>query len=78
MKNENVCFAFLKVSRKIIDDILNIKTIVYVVYCCLQNDEKTFEELKTKTRDDILKFYKDFVSSSYLSVEFNAELFNFN
>ena len=46
MKNENICFAFLKVSRKVIDDILNIKTIIYVVYCCLQNDEKIFKKLK--------------------------------
>ena len=35
IKKENICFAFLKVSRKIIDDILNMKTIVYVVYRCL-------------------------------------------
>ena len=78
MKNENVCFAFSKVSRRIIDDTLNIKMIVYVVYHCLQNNEKTFEESKTEIRNDILKFYKDFVSSSYLSIEFNIKLFNFD
>ena len=78
MKNENVCFAFSKVSRKIINDTLNIKTIVYVVYCCLQNDEKTFKKSKTETRNDISKFYKDFASSSYFSVEFNVKLFNFD
>ena len=78
MKKENVYFAFLKVSRRIIDDNLNIKMIVYIVYRCLQNDEKTFKKSKTKIRNDISKFYKDFVSSSYFSVEFNAKLFNFN
>ena len=78
MKNENVCFAFLKVSRRIIDDILNIKTIMYVVYRCLQNDEKTFKKSKTEIWNDISKFYKNFASSSYLSIEFNAKLFNFD
>ena len=78
MKNENVCFTFSKVLRRIIDDILNMKTIIYIIYRCLQNNEKTFEELKTKTRDDISKFYKNFISSLYLSVEFSAKLFNFN
>ena len=78
MKNENVCFAFLKVSRKIIDDILNMKIIVYVVYCYLQNNEKTFEKSKIKTRNDISKFYKDLVSSSYFSIKFNVKLFNFD
>ena len=78
MKKRNVCFAFLKVSRKVIDDNLNIKMIVYVVYRYLQNDEKTFEKSKTEIRNNISKLYKDFASSSYLSVEFNAKLFNFN
>ena len=78
MKKKNVYFAFLKVSRKIIDDNLNMKTIVYIIYRCLQNDEKTFEKLKTKIRNDISKLYKDFVSPSYFSVEFNAKLFNFD
>ena len=55
-----------------------MKMIVYVVYRCLQNDEKTFKKLKTKIRNDISKFYKDFVSSSYFSIKFNAKLFNFN
>ena len=39
---------FLKVSRRIIDDNLNIKTIMYVIYHYLQNDEKTFKKLKIK------------------------------
>ena len=52
--------------------------IIYVIYCYLQNDEKTFEELKTKIRNNISKLYKNFASSSYLLVEFNAKLFNFN
>ena len=78
MKKKNVCFAFLKVSRRMIGDNLNIKTIVYVIYRCLQNDEKTLEESKTRIRNDISKFYKDFASSLYFSVEFNAKLFNFN
>ena len=78
MKKKNVYFAFSKVSRKMIDDNLNMKTIVYVVYHYLQNDEKTFEKSKTKIRDDISKFYKDFASSSYLSIKFNAKLFNFD
>ena len=77
-KKKNICFAFSKVSRKIIDDILNIKTIMYVVYRCLQNDEKIFEKSKTKIRNNISKFYKDFVLSSYLSIKFNAKLFNFD
>ena len=78
MKNENICFAFSKISRKIINDILNMKTIMYVVYYYLQNNKKTFKKLKTETRNNILKFYKNFVSSSYFSIEFNAKLFNFD
>ena len=78
MKNKNIYFAFSKVSRKIIDDILNMKTIVYIIYHCLQNDEKTFEKSKTEIRNDISKFYKDFASSSYLLMKFNAKLFNFD
>ena len=78
MKKKNVCFAFLKIPRRIIDDNLNMKTIMYVIYRCLQNDEKTFKKSKTKIRNDISKLYKDLASSSYLSVEFNAKLFNFD
>ena len=78
MKKKNVCFAFSKVSRRVIDDNLNMKTIVYVVYRCLQNDEKTFEKSETKTRNDISKLYKDFASPSYFSIKFSAKLFNFN
>ena len=48
IKKKNICFAFSKISRKIIDDNLNMKMIMYVVYHCLQNDEKTFKKLKTK------------------------------
>ena len=78
MKKKDVCFAFLKVSRKIINDNLNMKTIVYIVYYCLQNDEKTFKKSKTEIRNNISKFYKDFASSLYLSIKFNAKLFNFD
>ena len=78
MKKKNIYFAFSKISRRIIDDILNMKTIMYVIYCCLQNDEKIFKKSKTKIWNDISKFYKDFVSSSYLSIKFNAKLFNFD
>ena len=78
MKKKNVCFTFSKISRKVIDDNLNMKTIMYIVYHCLQNNEKIFEKLKTEIRDDILKLYKNLASSSYLSVEFNAKLFNFD
>ena len=78
MKKKNVCFAFLKVLRRIIDDNLNMKTIVYVVYRCLQNDEETFEESEAEIRNDILKLYKNLASSLYLSVEFSAKLFNFD
>ena len=78
MKKKNVCFMFSKISRRVIDDNLNIKIIVYVVYHCLQNDEKIFKKLKIKIWNDISKLYKNFVSSSYFSVEFNAKLFNFN
>ena len=48
MKKKNIYFTFLKVSRKIIDDNLNMKTIVYIIYRCLQNDEKIFEKSKIK------------------------------
>ena len=78
MKKKNVCFAFLKILRRIIDDTLNMKTIIYNVYRCLQNDEKTFEKLKTEIRDDISKFYKNFALSLYLSIKFNVNIFNFN
>ena len=78
MKKKNIYFAFSKVSRKIIDDNLNIKTIVYIIYRCLQNDEKIFKKSKTETRDDISKLYKNLALSSYFSVEFNAKLFNFD
>ena len=76
MKKKNVCFAFLKVLRKIIDGNLNMKMIVYIVYRYLQNNKKIFEKSKIRIRDDISKLYKDFASSSYLSIEFNAKLFN--
>ena len=78
MKRKNICFTFLKVSRRVINNNLNMKTIIYVIYCCLQNNEKTFEKLKTRIRNDILKFYKNFASSSYFSIKFNAKLLNFN
>ena len=76
MKKKNVYFAFSKVSRKIIDDILNMKMIMYVIYYYLQNDEQILEKSETEIRNNILKLYKNFVSSSYFSVKFNAELFN--
>ena len=78
IKKKNVYFTFSKVPRKVIDNNLNMKTIVYIVYHCLQNDEKTFEKLKTKIWNDISKFYKDFASPSYFSMKFNAKLFNFD
>ena len=78
MKKKNVYFAFSKVSRRVIDDNLNMKTIVYVIYRYLQNDEKTFEESEIKTRNDISKFYKNLTSSLYFSIEFSAKLFNFD
>ena len=77
-EKKNIYFAFLKVSWRIIDDTLNIKTIMYVVYRCLQNDEKTFKKSKTKIWNDISKLYKDLASSSYFSIKFNAKLFNFD
>ena len=78
MKKKNVCFAFLKVSRKVIDNNLNMKTIMYIIYYYLQNDEKTFEKSETKIRNDISKLYKNFVLLLYFSIEFNAKLFNFD
>ena len=78
IKNENVCFAFSKILRKIIDDILNMKMIIYVFYRYLQNNEKIFKKLKTRIRNDISKFYKNLASSLYLLIKFNAKLFNFN
>ena len=64
--------------RRIIDGNFNMKTIVYVIYCCLQNDEKIFKESKTEIRNDISKFYKDFASLLYFSIKFNAKLFSFD
>ena len=55
-----------------------MKIIVYVVYRCLQNNEKILKKSNAKTRDDISKLYKDFASSLYFSIKFNAELFNFD
>ena len=78
MKKKNVYFVFLKVSQRVIDDNLNMKMIVYIVYRCLQNNKKTFKKSKTKIRNDISKFYRNLVSSSYFSIEFNAKLFNFD
>ena len=78
MKKKNICFMFSKISRRIIDDNLNIKTIMYVIYRCLQNDEKTFKKLKTKTQNDILKLYKNLASPLYFSIKFNIKLFNFD
>ena len=78
IKKKNVCFTFLKVSRKIIDDNLNMKIIMYVVYCCLQNDKKIFKKSETKIWNDISKFYKNLALSLYFSIEFNAKLFNFD
>ena len=78
MKKKDVCFAFSKISRRIIGDILNIKIIMYVIYRCLQNDEKIFKKSKTETRDDISKLYKNLALSLYLSIEFNAKLFSFD
>ena len=52
--------------------------IMYIVYHCLQNNEKIFEKLKVRIRNDISKFYKDLALSSYLSIKFNAKLFNFD
>ena len=51
---------------------------MYVAYRCLQDDDETFEESEVETRNDVSKFYKDLASFSYLSIEFSAELFNFN
>ena len=55
-----------------------MKTIMYVAYRCLQNDEKIFEKSKTKIRNNILKFYKDLAPPSYFSIKFNIKLFNFD
>ena len=78
MKKKNICFAFLKISRRVIDGNLNIKMIVYIVYHCLQNDKKIFKKSETEIWNDISKFYKDFALLSYFSVKFNAKLFNFD
>ena len=78
MKKKDVYFAFLKVSQKIIDSILNMKMIMHIVYRFLQNDEKIFKKSKTETRNDISKLYKDFASSLYFSIKFNINIFNFD
>ena len=78
IKKKDVCFAFLKVSRRIIDGNLNMKMIVYIAYRCLQNDKKIFKKSKIKIWNDISKFYKDFVSLLYFSIKFSAKLFNFD
>ena len=51
---------------------------MYIIYCYLQNDEKTFKKSETEIRNDIFKFYKNFASSSYFSIEFSVDIFNFN
>ena len=51
---------------------------MYIVYRCLQNDDEILEKSEIETRDNILKFYKNFTSFLYFSIEFSAELFNFN
>ena len=51
---------------------------MYVIYRCLQNDEKIFKKSKTEIQNDILKFYRNLASSSYFSIEFNTKLLNFN
>ena len=78
MKKKNICFAFSKVPRRVIGGNLNMKMIIYVAYRCLQNDKKIFEESETEIRNDISKLYRNFALPSYFSVEFSAELFNFN
>ena len=52
--------------------------IIYIVYCCLQNNNKIFEKSEIEIRDDILKFYKNLALFLYLSIEFSAKLFNFS
>ena len=47
-----------------------------IVVCKIM--KKTFKKSKAEIRDDILKFYKNFASSLYLSIKFNAKLFNFD
>ena len=51
---------------------------IYIAYRCLQNDDEIFEESEVEIRNDILKFYRDFASSLYFSIEFSAELFSFS
>ena len=55
-----------------------MKMIMYVVYHYLQNDKKIFKKSKTEIQNDISKFYRNFISSLYLSIKFNAKLFNFD
>ena len=74
MKKGDVCFASPKVPRRVIGGTLDMKTIVYVAYRCLQNDGETLEEPEAGTRDDISKLYRDLAPPSYLPVEFSAEL----
>ena len=75
---KNVCFAFSKVSRKFIKNTLNMIIMIYIVYRYLQDDDEILEKSKINIRDDISKFYKNLASSLYFSIEFSAELFNFN
>ena len=51
---------------------------MYIIYRCLQNDDEIFKKSEVEIRNDILKLYKNLASLLYLSIEFNAELFNFN
>ena len=78
MKMKNVYFAFSKVSRKFIESTLNIIIMMYVVYRCLQNNDEIFKKSEIEIRNDILKFYRNFALFLYFSIEFSAELFNFN
>ena len=75
---KNVCFAFSKISQKVIKKSLNMIIMMYVAYRCLQNDDEIFEKSKVEIQNDILKLYKDLASFLYFSIEFSAELFNFS
>ena len=78
MKKKNVCFAFSKILQEFVRSTLNMIIMMYVIYCCLQDDDETFKKSEIKTRNNILKFYRNLASFLYFLIKFSAELFNFD
>ena len=78
MKIKNVYFASSKVSRKFIENTLNMIIMMYVIYHCLQDNDEIFKESKIEIWNDILKLYRNLALFLYFSIEFDAELSSFS